>query len=166
MVSKVIGGKKEKGKIETLCLEDCSSDKATPWTDLYVRLGHWLRYLPSCYFAELTLWGILSQSDRNVMAGPESAKKKEPVTLLANLVRHLIEGVINGQQWRHNSEVFFLFCWMTDHLRWTRKVLNVIHERRTRKKKSPLGTDRTPAKSNLTIEFDFSKKRRKKNTDK
>lgn len=57
-----------------------------------------LRYLPSCYFAELTLWGILSQSDRNVMAGPESAKKKELVTLLANLVRHLIEGVINGQQ--------------------------------------------------------------------
>lgn len=44
------------------------------------------------------------------MAGPESAKKKELVTLLANLVRHLIEGVINGQQWRHNSEVFFLFC--------------------------------------------------------
>lgn len=32
------------------------------------------------------------------MAGPESAKKKKLVTLLANLVRHLIEGVINGQQ--------------------------------------------------------------------
>lgn len=64
MVSKVIGGKKEKGKIETLCLEDCSSDKATPWTDLYVLdIGFLdpvnkktkLRYLPSCYSAELTL---------------------------------------------------------------------------------------------------------------
>lgn len=114
MVSKVIGGKKEKGKIETLCLEDCSSDKATPWTDIGfldpVNKKTKLRYLPSCYSAELTLWGILSQSNWNVMAGPESAKKKELVTLLANLVRHLIEGVINGQQWRHNSEVFFLFC--------------------------------------------------------
>ena len=29
MVSKVIGRKKEKGKIESLYLEDCSSDKAT-----------------------------------------------------------------------------------------------------------------------------------------
>ena len=28
MVSKVIGGKKDKGKIETLCMEDCSSDKS------------------------------------------------------------------------------------------------------------------------------------------
>lgn len=137
MVSKVIGGKKEKGKIETLCLEDCSSDKATLWTDLYVRLGHWLRYLPSCYFAELTLWGILSQSDRNVMAGPESAKKKELVTLLANLVRHLIEGVINGQQWRHNSEVFFcsagwLTTWGEQERFWT---LSMNEERG---KKSPL----------------------------
>lgn len=96
------------------------------------------------------------------MAGPESAKKKELVTLLANLVRHLIEGVINGQQWRHNSEVFFsvlLDNWPpegnkkgSERYPWTKDA----------EKKSPLGTDRTPAKSNLTIGFDFSKKRRKK----
>ena len=124
-----------------------------------------LRYLPSCYFAELTLWGILSRSDWNVMAGPESAKKKELVTLLANLVRHLIEGVINGQQWRHNSEVFFLFCWMTDHLRWTRKVLNVIHERRTRKK-SPLWELIGPRPNPTWRLGSISPKREGKNTNK
>ena len=96
------------------------------------------------------------------MAGPESAKKKELVTLLANLVRHLIEGVINGKQWRHNSEGFFSVL-LDD---WQPEVNKKGFERypwtKDAEKKSPLGTDRTPAKSNLTIGFDFSKKRRKK----
>ena len=97
------------------------------------------------------------------MAGIESAKKKELVTLLANLVRHLIEGVINGQQWRHNSEVFFSV--LLDHLRWTEKVLNVIHERRTRKK-SPIWELIEPRLNPTWRLGSISPKREEKNTDK
>lgn len=94
------------------------------------------------------------------MAGPESAKKKELVTLLANLVRHLIEGVING-----NNDVTTQKCFFCS-AGWPPEVNKKGSERypwtKDAEKKSPLGTDRTPAKSNLTIGFDFSQKRRKK----
>ena len=99
------------------------------------------------------------------MAGTESAKKKELVTLLANLVRHLIEGVINGQQWRHNSEVFFcsagwLTTWGEQERFWT---LSMNEERG---KKVPFGNWSDPGQIQPDDWVRFLQKEKEKNTDK
>lgn len=124
-----------------------------------------LRYLPSCYFAELTLSGILSQSDWNVMAGPESAKKKELVTLLANLVRHLIEGVINGNNDVTTQKCFFcsagwLTTWGEQERFWT------LSMNEGRGKKVPFGNWSDPGQIQPDDWVRFLQKEKEKNTDK